>query len=84
VATACDFAGRQAIRCDGARLDLAGVRLQAQAFAVQAMRRSRLVASVSQVRDAMYSGWWHEDRELEGELLNPAAPRRHAPAPLPR
>ncbi len=81
VATACDFEGRQAIRCDGARLDLAGVRLQAQAFAVQALRRSRLVASVSQVRDAMYSGWWHEDRELEAELLNPAAPRR---APVPR
>ena len=86
VATACDFAGRQAIRCDGARLDLAGVHLQAQAFAVQALRRSRLVASVSQVRDAMYNGWWHEDRELEGELLNPASPRRPAErqAPAPR
>lgn len=75
-ATACDLGGRQAIRCDGSRLDLAGVRLVARAFAVQALRRSRLVASVSEVRDAMYQGWWHEDRELESELLNPLAPLR--------
>jgi pimeloyl-ACP methyl ester carboxylesterase len=76
IATASDFTGRLAIRTDASRLDLAGVRLQADGFAVQALRRSRLLASVSQVRDAFYSGHWHDDRELEGELLDlRAAPR---------
>ncbi|ODU08034.1 MAG: hypothetical protein ABS84_15115 [Rubrivivax sp. SCN 71-131] len=74
VATACDFEGRQAIRSDAARLDLAGCRLEAQAFAVQALRRSRLVASVCQLRDAMYSGGWHDDRELQSALLDPGTP----------
>lgn len=74
VATACDFEGRQAIRTDAARLDLAGCRLDAQAFAVQALGRSRLVASVCEVRDAMYQGSWHDDRELQGALLDPGTP----------
>jgi pimeloyl-ACP methyl ester carboxylesterase len=81
VATACDFDGRTAIRTDGSRLDLAGCRLSAPGFAVQALGRSRLVASVSEVRDALYRGWWHEDRELAGELLNPANPPRAAGVP---
>jgi pimeloyl-ACP methyl ester carboxylesterase len=83
IATASDFAGRVAIRSDASRLDLAGVRLQAAGFAVQVLRRSRLVASVSAIRDAFYSGWWHEDRELEGELLDPLAPRRVLAPPAP-
>lgn len=81
VATACDFDGRTAIRTDASRLDLAGCRLSAPGFAVQALGRSRLVASVSEIRDAWYRGWWHEDRELAGELLNPATPPRAASAP---
>lgn len=76
VATACDFEGRAAIRSDGSRLDLAGCRLLASGFAVQVARRSRLVASVSRIDDAFFRGWWHEDRELEGELLDPRAPLR--------
>lgn len=82
VATACDFAGRQAIRCDAARLDLAGCRLQAQAFAVQALARSRLVASVCEVRDAMTSGFWHDDRELQDAVLDPSQPGQLR-SPLP-
>ncbi len=81
LATACDFSGRIALRADVSRVDLAGVKLAAQAFGVQVLGRSRFVASVSELRDAMYSGWWHEDRELENELLDPrAAPRPAAPA----
>lgn len=80
VATACDFDGRSAIRSDGSRLDLAGCRLHARGFAVQVARRSRLVASVSRIDDAFYRGWWHEDRELDGELLDPRAPLRRPPA----
>lgn len=80
VATACDFDGRAAIRCDASRLDLAGCHLRARGFAVQALRRSRLVASVSRIDDVFYSGWWHEDRELAGELLDPRAPLRRPPA----
>lgn len=80
VATACDFDGRTAIRSDASRLDLAGCRLQARGFAVQVARRSRLVASVSRIDDAFHRGWWHEDRELEGELLDPRAPLRRPPA----
>ena len=82
-ATACNFGGRQAIRCDASRLDLAGVHLSARGFAVQALRPSRLVASVSRIDDAMYAGWWHEDRELDNELLDPRAPLRPPPRAVP-
>jgi pimeloyl-ACP methyl ester carboxylesterase len=84
IATASDFSGRLAIRSDMSRLDLAGVRLDAAGFAVQAVRRSRLVASVSEIRDAFYRGGWHEDREMEGEILDPrVAPRPAARASTP-
>ena len=74
IATASDFTGRLAIRSDASRLDLAGVRLEASGFALQALRRSRLVASVSEIRDVFYRGGWHEDREIENGLLDPSAP----------
>lgn len=76
MATACDFSGRLALRSDASRLDLAGVHLAASGFAVQALGRSRIVASVSRIRDAWTDGWWHEDREIEGEVLDPRMPRR--------
>ncbi|MFT3816411.1 MAG: alpha/beta hydrolase [Rubrivivax sp.] len=82
LATACDFSGRLAVRSDGCRLDLAGVRLAASGFALQALGLSRVVASVSEISDAWYRGWWHEDRELQRELLDPRAPLR-PPAPAP-
>lgn len=81
VATACDFDGRIAIRTDASRLDLAGCRLHAQAFALQALARSRLVASVCRVRDALYQGNWHEDRELQARLLDFSTPAPAASAP---
>lgn len=80
VATACDLHGRVALACDAARLDLAGVRLTASEDGVRAERRSRLVASVSELRDAGYTGWWHEDRELEREALDPRLPLRPLPS----
>lgn len=79
VATACDFEARQGVRADNARLDLAGVRLHAQGFAIQALRRSRVVASVCELRDLNYRGWWHDDRELQGELLNLSAAKPSEP-----
>lgn len=81
VATACDLHGRTAIRCDAARLDLAGVDLLAQEFAVRVAGRSRLVASVCRVRDARYEGGWHDDRTLEQQLLDLRAPQPAGPAP---
>jgi pimeloyl-ACP methyl ester carboxylesterase len=84
IATASDFSGRLTIRSDASRLDLAGVRLEAAGFAVQALRRSRLVASVSEIRDAFYRGGWHEDREMAAEVLDPrVAPRPAARASTP-
>lgn len=80
IATASDFAGRVAVRADASRLDLAGVRLQADGFALQVLRRSRLVASVSEIRDAFHRGGWHDDRELEGEVLD----ARPGPRPAAR
>jgi hypothetical protein len=79
IATASDFSGRLAIRTDASRLDLAGVRLEAAGFALQALRRSRLVVSVSEIRDAFTRGWWHEDRQIESSLLDPSAPAASAP-----
>jgi len=83
LATACDFSGRIAVRSDGCRLDLAGVRLQAGGFALQALGASRVVASVSEISDAWYRGWWHEDRELQNEVLDPRAPLRPASPATP-
>lgn len=71
VATASDFAGSVAIRADASRLDLAGVHLAATGQAVEAARRSRLIASVSRIESPAYTGYWHEDRELENAALAP-------------
>ncbi len=81
MATACDFSGRMAIVSDSCRLDLAGVRLLARGFALQARGPTRVLASVSEIRDAQYNGWWHEDRLLDRELLNPLDPPRPARPP---
>lgn len=70
-ATASDFAGQTAIRADASRLDLAGVHLAATGQAVEAARRSRLIASVSRIESPAYTGYWHEDRELENAALAP-------------
>jgi pimeloyl-ACP methyl ester carboxylesterase len=71
IATASDFAGSMAIRADASRLDLAGVHLAATGRAVEAARRSRLIASVSRIESPAYTGYWHEDRELENAALAP-------------
>ena len=71
VATASDFAGKVAIGADASRLDLAGVHLAATGHAVEAARRSRLIASVSRIESPAYTGYWHEDRELENAPLAP-------------
>lgn len=71
VATASDFSGAVALRTDAGRLDLAGVHLTATGPAVEAARRSRLIASVSRISSPAFTGYWHQDRELQNGPLAP-------------
>jgi pimeloyl-ACP methyl ester carboxylesterase len=73
--TASDVSGEIAIRADASRLDLAGVALLALDTAVEVKRRSRLIASVSEIRSPEYNGYWHDSVELEETRLNPARAR---------
>jgi pimeloyl-ACP methyl ester carboxylesterase len=75
VATASDLSGEVAVRADASRLDFAGVSLLALAAAVDVRRRSRLIASVSDVRSPEYNGYWHDFAELEETRLAPRGGR---------
>jgi hypothetical protein len=69
IATACDIAGPTAVRADAARLDLAGVRIDATGRAVVIARRSRLIASLNQIHSPDYDGYWHASQDLEDATL---------------
>lgn len=71
-ATASNFSGEVAIRAGACRIDLAGVHLLGIGTAVEVKRRSRLVASISQIQSPNFSGYWHDSVELEGARLVPA------------
>jgi hypothetical protein len=70
IVTASDFSAETAVRADAARLDFAGVALLALGTPVEVLRRSRLIASVSEIHSPDYNGYWHDSVELEDARLS--------------
>jgi capsid protein len=71
VVTASDLSGEIAVRADASRLDFAGVTLLALDTPVAVARRSRVIASVSEIHSPEYTGYWHDSVELEDARLAP-------------
>ena len=69
VVTASDVSGEIAVRADASRLDFAAVSLLALDTAIDVKRRSRLIASVSDIHSPQYNGYWHDSLELEDARL---------------
>jgi pimeloyl-ACP methyl ester carboxylesterase len=69
IATAGEFSGDVAISADKARLDLAGIRMDARKTAVTIKRFTRVVGSSTEIRSPAYTGTWQGSQEIEmGEL----------------
>lgn len=79
IVTASDFSGEIAVRADNSRLDLAGVSLLALDTPVEVKRRSRVIASLSEVHSPGYNGYWHGASEIEDGRWWPGLPERVAP-----
>lgn len=71
IVTASDLSGEVAVRADNSRIDFAGVSLLALEAAVDVKRRSRVIASVSEIHSPGYNGYWHDAAELENARLAP-------------
>ncbi|HYS12005.1 MAG TPA: alpha/beta hydrolase [Burkholderiaceae bacterium] len=75
IVTASDLSGEIAVRADASRLDFAGVSLLALETPLEVKRRSRVIASVSQIHSPDYDGYWHDSVELEDARFSPERAR---------
>jgi len=64
-----------ALWADTSRLNFAGDSLLALDAPVDVRRRSRVIASASEVHSTEYNGYWHDSVELEGARLFPERAR---------
>ncbi|GAB2883706.1 hypothetical protein GCM10027046_10230 [Uliginosibacterium flavum] len=71
IATAGEFNGDIAIRADKARVDLAGIKLEARRTAIEVQGFSRLIGSVNEIRSPAYTGPWQGSEEIEMGVLAP-------------
>ena len=71
VATAGEISGSVAIRADNARVDLAGIKLDARQTVFEAQRASRLVGSSLAIRCPAYEGTWQGSESIELGVLAP-------------
>jgi len=71
IATAGEFSGDVAISADKARLDLAGIRLDARRTPIKVQRFTRVVGSSSEIRSPAYTGTWQGSQEIEMGVLVP-------------
>jgi hypothetical protein len=71
IITASDLSGEIAVRADNSRIDFAGVALLALETAVEVKRRSRVIASVSEIHSPAFNGYWHDATELENARFAP-------------
>lgn len=71
IATAGEFSGDVAISADKARLDLAGIRLDARRTAVKVQRFTRVVGSSTEIHSPAYTGTWQGSKEIEMGVLVP-------------
>ncbi|HEU0200755.1 MAG TPA: alpha/beta hydrolase [Burkholderiaceae bacterium] len=74
VGTAGDLRAAVAIRADASRLDLAGYKIAATSAVAEVKRRSRVIASISEVRSPAYTGYWHDTHDVEATTLAPGTP----------
>jgi pimeloyl-ACP methyl ester carboxylesterase len=69
IATAGEFSGDVAISADKARLDLAGIRLDARQSAIKARRATRVLGSSTEIRSPAFTGTWQGSEDIKmGEL----------------
>lgn len=71
IATAGEFSGDVAISADKARLDLAGIRLDARRTPVKVQRFTRVVGSSTEISSPAYTGTWQGSQEIEMGVLTP-------------
>lgn len=71
LATAGEFNGDIAIRADNARIDVAGVKLEARRTAIEVQGLSRLIGSVNEIHSPAYTGPWQGSEEIEMGVLTP-------------
>ena len=55
---------------DKARLDLAGIRLDARRTAIEVERFTRVVSSASEIRSPAFTGTWQGTQEIEMGVLD--------------
>src|SRR5690606_9902699 len=68
-----DIKADTAIQIDSSRLDMAAVRLQAGQAAIQVLKQSVIIASLSEVNSALYTGKLHgavRAQDLRAEMLS--------------
>lgn len=70
IATAGEISGEIAIHADKARLDLAGIRLDARRTAIEVERFTRVVSSASEIRSPAFTGTWQGSQEIEMGVLD--------------
>jgi len=71
IATAGEFSGDVAISADKARLDLAGIRLDARQTPIKVQRFTRVVGSSTDIRSPAFTGTWQGSKEIEMGVLTP-------------
>lgn len=71
IATAGEFSGDVAISADKARLDLAGIRLDARRTPITVRRFTRVVGSSTEIRSPAFTGTWQGSKEIEMGVLAP-------------
>jgi pimeloyl-ACP methyl ester carboxylesterase len=69
IATAGEISGEVAIWADNARLDLAGIRLDARRTVLEVRGLSRLIGSCLEIRSPTYNGTWQGSQQLEAGTL---------------
>jgi len=71
IATASEISGQTAIHADKARIDLAGVQLDAKGEAIEVARSSHFIASACSVHSSTYNGYWQGSRTAAESALQP-------------
>lgn len=69
IATAGEISGEIAIWADNARLDLAGIRLDARRSVLEVQGLSRLIGSSLEIRSPSYNGTWQGSQQIEAGAL---------------
>jgi len=83
IATAGEFSGDVAISADKARLDLAGIRLDARRTPITVRRFTRVVGSSTEIHSPAYTGTWQRQQGDRDGRAGAVAHKAKRPARLP-